>query len=845
MNPRYTSLEDLGGVALSHKSEIDEIKKRFNIEHGYFDAWIYGFLENKKFDIEETVAKLHRRFDMEVNELGSYEVTDEVRKILSLGVIQEIGEDKFGRTVFLVTSKRETNDEKIRELQRQVFDMSIALGTRLRDDNKRCQMVMLINQEGANILKGDLTTLANRVAKYYPGGVDKMFVCKMGRMAAAVAKPVFKRMPAIVSERLVIVDDGDIKKGFLKDIFPDDVLPTHFGGKNDCDNEEHWVAYAERVEKYYNEMKNAIKSGKTVKDWEMEELGLVVRQQTSQQVASPRISAQPTGVFTNHSRQPSMTYSPAKGMLEDAVRKTTVNSTPSEYVPLKTCISEDLSMHTALTPEARVPYGDEEDGSNEGGVSWLQIIEPLPRSLALFFLDELLRWRDSIEEQEDIARYLLLDEYAKSFYSIALKKGVKEFSVTDERWYYGIPYPLRSLQHLILKYITLFNVVYFVSAVVFISCFCACVIVTIFFGFYVDYNYFFPLSAVLMMCMIQAASMCTRAIEMISSIVAGEVIPILRPFGRGGKVVQLILFCVIVCVQFVIFCIYASKNSPLMGLQVSFATGWLSATFIVLVTHLFFFTGYFDSAKGSENRLLSLPLFLIANFKGERTDHKMRSNLLRTSSIIICAIPLTISMLLGISFLISRIVSLFVCTMVAALTAAFTVSYYSKSVGNMVSGTLLRLTLWIMTISWLYATFTFGFTNYSGKWGVIVILSTCISGVLTILSILSIQLSPRSHLLRISFILTLAYIVGCWICCFPIVNFRMGLFCLALMVHNVIGIMFSTKSLTSISGVLFATAAPLLLALACILLGWYGTTVQYVGPQSLPRGDPTLNDLTD
>ncbi|EPY35192.1 hypothetical protein STCU_01204, partial [Strigomonas culicis] len=240
-----TSLSELGSVALSHLEEVEDVKRQTGISSSLLDAWVYLFLENKKFDIAETVSKIHRRHAMEFGELATLTFTEHMREALRSGIIQEIGTDRLGRATFFVTSKRETTDSKLKEEERLLFDIALCMGTRLRADNNRCQMVMLINQEGANILKGDLSSLATRVAKFYPGGVDKMYLCKMGRMMAAMAKPIFKRLPPIMSERLVIVDDSDIKKGYLLELFDEDVLPVTFGGKKRLRQQGALVQYAE------------------------------------------------------------------------------------------------------------------------------------------------------------------------------------------------------------------------------------------------------------------------------------------------------------------------------------------------------------------------------------------------------------------------------------------------------------------------------------------------------------------------------------------------------------------------------------------------------------------------
>ncbi|KAG5471911.1 hypothetical protein CUR178_02576 [Leishmania enriettii] len=138
MAPKYSSLRELGTAAISHRGEVDEVKRQLDVKHGYFDAWIYGFLENKNFSIDETVAKLHRRFAMRVNELASYELTDFMRESLRRGIIGELGNDKAGRIAFLVDTKRDHLQAKHRDEQRRSFDMIASFGTRLRPESKRC-----------------------------------------------------------------------------------------------------------------------------------------------------------------------------------------------------------------------------------------------------------------------------------------------------------------------------------------------------------------------------------------------------------------------------------------------------------------------------------------------------------------------------------------------------------------------------------------------------------------------------------------------------------------------------------------------------------------------------------
>ncbi|KPA73966.1 hypothetical protein ABB37_09545 [Leptomonas pyrrhocoris] len=860
MSSSYTSLEDLGTVALSHRSEIEEVKRQLDIKHGYFDAWMYGFLENKKFDIEETVAKLHRRFAMEVNELATYEFSDFMRASLRKGIIQDIGVDKAGRVAFYINTKRDFPQSRYRDEQRRTFDMFVSYGTRLRKENRRAQIVMLINQDGASLFKNvDMTFQADvalRIAKFYPGGVDKMYICKMNRTLAAMAKPIFKTLPAIVSDRIQIVDAGDIKDGVLLDLFDEDVLPIALGGKNDCDNEEHWNAYADRVEKYYADLKRAVNErGLTVKEWELQTIGIDVDAAESgghaadSHATAPQAEALAYSVrslalrTTSHEASPFLTRTSSQ-----LFTRRPPDSADPDLKPLITCATAMESAVTPLYDDASAGgAGNDEPGTR---LTWAEVVAPMPRDFALFFLDELVRWRTAVENAEIAERYRLLDRYVSGTRTVA-ERGMRGLNVRDKKWYSGVPYPLQALYQIVLMGITVFNVVYFIAALIFLAVFCADVIVTIFFGFFVKPSYVFPLSAVLLMVAIQGACLCSRAVDIISAIYQGRVIPVFECVGSyWGTVAEVCLFFVTVAIQFIIFIVYARRDNPLRGLEVSFCTGWICALLIICVTHVFFFTGIFASAssRDTENRMGALPFFLTFNFGGGTVDKSIEVDtrfLLRTSSYVICGIPLVVSMLFGIGFLISRIVSLYVSTFAAAITAAFVVHYYSDNLSNTLTGALMRLTLWMLTIVWCYVTFSFGFRDYDREYGASVIVSSILNGIFVILAVNSLHLPGHSRLLRISFVIVLLYIFACWICVFPLVSWRMGLFCLAIMVHNVVNIIFAPRALTGIHGSFFLSAAVLLLGISCVLLGWYGTTLLNTTPQSLPSGPATTLPLSN
>jgi len=197
------------------------------------------------------------------------------------GVIQLIGEDKDGRLTFYINTRRDFPTAKMREERTKIFDMWLSLGTRLRKGNRNCRITMLINQKDAGVWKNtDMpfqSTIALRIAKYYPGVVDKMYIVNMGSVLAKCAKPIFTRMPAGVSERIQILTDNDLKKGRLLDLFDESVLPVELGGKYDCDKQEMFDKFALDVEEHWNTLKTGALGGgggslMSLKDWEVNQV---------------------------------------------------------------------------------------------------------------------------------------------------------------------------------------------------------------------------------------------------------------------------------------------------------------------------------------------------------------------------------------------------------------------------------------------------------------------------------------------------------------------------------------------------------------------------------------------
>ncbi|KAF8293822.1 hypothetical protein TcYC6_0107480 [Trypanosoma cruzi] len=788
-------LHDLGPEAVSYRHLLDEVKRQLDITYDEFDCWIYGFLENKKYNIRETVAKLQRRFAMEVNELATYTLTDYMQESLRSGIVQFVGEDKLGRTVLYVMAQRDHPVSSRREENKRTFDMMLSYGTRLRADSKRCQMVMLINQEKASLWSNvDMTfqaDIALRIAKFFPGAVDKMYICNMNRTLAAVAKPIFSRLPAIVSDRIIIISDSELKAGKLLEYFDESVLPVALGGCNDCDHPQHWAEHAALVEGYYAQLKEAVLGGGlSVKAWEL--------------------------TCLERRRAPS-----------------TMRSTASDL-----CKADSLvTCYSGMAEE----YYDDVTGTDLGSEllreadEWKNAMRCFPRSLSLFFMEELQRWRIAVDSEEIAARYKILDEH------IAVRRemdaSLPEINVKATNWYKRIPMQLRFLYRFGFVALGVLNGVYFFAALVFLAVLSANVIATLFFGFFVRWNYIFPLGATLAMAVIQGFALCSRAVEMLVAMARGKVI---RPFEtigtQLGSVAQMCLFVVLVAVQFIVFCVYATLYSPLRGLQVSFAVGWLSAVFIVAICHLVFFFDWLNARQRLRRgrHIIPLSLFVLLNLH-EAAERDLDVYAITTSSYVICGIPVFLSMFLGIGFLISRIVGFAAAVCAAAVLASFTATYYLDSLSNALSGKLLRTAVWIASLVWVFDCYAFGFLNDGRKWYVPVVIASIISIWFLFVSFICLKKDEFHVLSRLTVVSLVILFCATWISSFPIVGWRIGLFCVCLMIHNALGMLVSRAELTNIGGVFVVSAAALLIIMSCTLLGWYGTSPHCALPRSLSR----------
>ncbi|AAZ10983.1 CRAL/TRIO domain containing protein, putative [Trypanosoma equiperdum] len=793
-------LQELGPVAVSHRQELEEVKRELDIKRDELDCWIYGFLENKKFDVKETVAKLQRRFAMEVNEMAKYEFTEYMRTSLRLGIIQVIGEDKCGRTIFYVTVNRDKKAASHRDGKKHTFDLMVSYGTRLRADNKRCQMVLLVNYEDASMWSNvDMSLQADvalRISKFFPGCISKVYICNMGRMLCSVAKPLFSQLPSAFSDSIMFFSKSDRASGRLLEFIDESVLPVQLGGTNDCDNQEHWDRHGDIIEDYYHGMKAAISErGLTVKEWELQCI-----EQPNVPVRHPSLASETESMVSLLTFGSSLTATPVEGNLNGMWRH-----------------DNDISP----------PLEEEEN-------EWCLLMKPLPNNLSLFFLEELYRWRVAVSAEEGEMRCALMDDYAAAW-----KREFDELPMLDlsnKKWYRFIPESLRELYHGVLIVVNVASSLSFLVALLFFMALTSSAAVTVFLAFFIEWNYVYALFATLILVTFQGTALCSRAVTVLVVIMKHKVVPPLDMLGKTrGSVAQLILFCSMIFLQMFSFGYSMTHSSLLRSIQVTFATGWLFAVAFLALCHIVLFFDWIPMGeqrrKKNQGSMLALYLLLDVQESEEKTEAVLTR---RLSTTIACAVPITLDFLLGIAFIISGMIPFAVATCIATVAAILTIDYCSLGRSSMSSRSVLRSTVAFACMLWLYLCFSFRFLQYDGPWIVSVCTVAAVNVVFISLAVFCLRKRSAKKTLRgLLFLFVILLITSCT-ASFFLVGSTVGVISLVLLIHSGMGIFCVRRRSRNIGGTFIFYGALAMLALSCVLLGWLGAKWQYWVPHSLP-----------
>ncbi|CBH10830.1 hypothetical protein, conserved [Trypanosoma brucei gambiense DAL972] len=273
-------LSHLGYEATTHRKQLQDLKNRIGIAHTHFDCWLYAFLESKDFNVPETIRIVEERETMERTELCNYTNVDtDIHSELARGVVQIIGSDRLGRVCLYVCTARYATGVKNHSEYVKMLDVVMTYATRLREENKSCRVILLIDQQNAEVLKSmELCfqkTVATRISRFYPGLIERVFIVNMSKIAAVVARPLLNRALKDISGSIVVVSEAELRRGFLLQWFDQAVLPTELGGELNTVEPARWRAFADAVTCHFCELQKAIKQDNlTVKEWELQQLQL-------------------------------------------------------------------------------------------------------------------------------------------------------------------------------------------------------------------------------------------------------------------------------------------------------------------------------------------------------------------------------------------------------------------------------------------------------------------------------------------------------------------------------------------------------------------------------------------
>mmetsp|Transcript_49569 Transcript_49569/g.153022 ORF Transcript_49569/g.153022 Transcript_49569/m.153022 type:complete len:1131 (-) Transcript_49569:95-3487(-) len=833
----------LGPEAWKYREELEEVKLRVGITHDKFDCWIFKFLENKHFDVDETVAKLQRRAEMERGFLD-YEVTDHMREMMRSGIMQVIGEDKDGRVAMYVVTCRDFPKSELREERKRNFDMWLSYGTRLRRGDPRCRITLLVNQRDAGVWANtDMTfqtNIAFRIAKFYPGMIDRAYVCCMGNALSAVARPVIKAMPAAISDRIFIYNEKQImEEKKMLEFFDEDVLPIALGGTNDCDHPANYESFAENVESYFNEVKDAISRGLSVKEYEQgvldEEERIIAERKREEERAARDLAAEsvrnlsmalqgsPThGGQQIRRRRPPHTRQASEAQL--------MHRDPAETLSVYTCESEIAS---GASPIFR-GYDDELSGS-VGPVSHHRMSGSLalaPDNIArhLRIVESLIR----MEEQEALFResfYTQHEQYLHEFSHLYLTAraalDTNEGGGVNQTYRVAKQFPVaaRSAIRGVLLAVSVTSAILLLAATVLVLLSGSTITTVLFMSIFIDTLHLYPLGLALIIVGHQCGLIGSRGFELSTGALRGQM---LRPLTvltnkQAAIAAQFVIFVLLNVIVLAVFIGFSSTNNPLRGLRVALGSGMYSCAIFLGLYHVGFPFGLSPEKKGRGKNHGGLSLYLFLDIT-EGKEHSQRGSG-QTSAIILVCTPAVMAVLFGACFMITPSLFFVLATVAMTLGSAFTVNHFVYGNHTNINGNILRANAWIACVWWISVTFTIGFFGWVDRWRDSVLGSSAVVLYFSALTAVCYMMHEGTRAHRIAFrtayaSLMLLVLSGVGIMFY--VSWAFGLVMGCLMVHSFF--CFIRPSSIAVVGSFATTFSTIAVALTIVLYGFQATT---------------------
>lgn len=822
-------LLDIGSDAYSHQSDVDEVKQRLGVTHNYFDCWIFGFLENKNFNVNDAVSKLQRRADFEREQLASYNVTDWMMENMRKGIIQVIGNDKAGRVTFYICTARDKPVATRRDESRMNFDMFVSYGTRLRPESKRCQMTMLINQDKASMMGNlDITfqaDIALRIAKFYPGCVDKMYICKMNRLLSTLAKPIFSRLPAIVSDRIIIMSDGDIKNGKLLELFDENVLPTALGGKNDCDNQENYDRFAHLIRDYFDQLKAAVIRGESVKEWELNNLKLAgyAGMGTPMEVLKRSIIDLPTGIrdaayLLDEPTRPSIVENDASWSctsmeersysrpidVDDDANLVTCDSVTAETKPVRLTSNNEINNRSSLIRGPSITYNTSRD----------------------LFID----YVNQFITLEAFFRISMTEMYEREWLAVVRmevterKRLLKDVEILkDDRFLSSLPPSILLIAKGFLWLCLMVVSFYFLIGTCFIALLGVVTLTYLFFAmFCAPYNVFLY-GAAFVVVATQFTIFCSRGFDVMRNTFQGRRVQALQAFGNRALLFQLVISVMATVGLFAFFCVMATRYDTLTGLQYSLAYGWILAVCIIFIYHALFAFGFKTIRKqsyghGSRVNHAEGTLYFFLDMEIDDDPPEERCP---PAEVILLSIIAVLSIAAGVAFLVGG-GFFFLCAAVVVQSVLLLLCIVYMSAANVGATSDITISgVFYATIFWMDAIFTLSQHGWTSDWGnsilavLFIMIFFVITGMITVYG--PWKGAVRRWLFRTSWILLLLHLIGCTVSLL-VLNYRVGLFIMALALHLMLCIV-RTNEASNRYGVCMICIFFTIAVLTCCLFG--------------------------
>eukprot|EP00759_Apiculatamorpha_spiralis_P036222 PhF_6_TR36503/c0_g1_i1/m.53700 len=539
--------------------KLDEIRRHFKWtdleECGNFERWLVFFLENKQHDVEETIAKLDRRMDMEMNELWTYEILPSMRENLASGALREIGEALDGSTTLYCVTRRDFPTSANRDDRKKNFDILMTYATRLRPSSKNSgTFTMLVNQHKAGVWANTdlsyISTVAVRMSKFWPGALLRIIVVKMSGALTTVLKPLIKALPQHIKSKIVILSEKEVEEGKLLEYFTPEMLPVELGGLNESDIENCWKDFADKVYDYFDDgvlgMKTAMLSRPSSK----------------------------FSIFPHECRQWMTSLSEAplspKGRSLLAASTTMINaammmSPMPGFDEFSDCISVNMTdVEVSINP----------------CFSEFEVEETYFRGVLMEF--EADRWKDIID-------------LCRATRELCVSRVQNE--VAPDRIMSKCPEAPKAVGRVALWVCCLLIAAYFTVATVFILLFILSLMTVCFLGLFNTTQQTLSCMFGVLVLGHQGALIASRGIECIQGAFRGQSVINLRVSNtQYGCYAQTAIWAVMLVISCVIFFLYVNSDYILdTGIKISFAWGWMGCSVALCLFHTLYPTPLIDT----------------------------------------------------------------------------------------------------------------------------------------------------------------------------------------------------------------------------------------------------------